>query len=149
MQWRPECLLVHVSPTCTHILLIPHWWLLHHYCCALGGSEDDRCVVWVCRCGDCLWGHIFCEWTQGLKRCCTQGHRGRVGSCRYSHLAFLYSPSRTTTRTYEGNFIGSATDTNVTGECALGSYMWTDERPDVRSPFAVYSVSRIWWGAWD
>ncbi len=66
-----------------------------------------------------------------------------VGSCRYSHLAFLYGPSRTTTRTYEENFIGSATDTNVTGECALGSYMWTDEHPDVRSPFAVYSVSRI------
>jgi hypothetical protein len=29
------------------------------------------------------------------------------------------------------------TTNNVTGECALGSYMWTDEHPHVRSPFAV------------
>jgi hypothetical protein len=57
-----------------------------HYCCALGVSEDDRCIVSVCRCGDCLWGHMFCQWTQGLKRYCTWGHRGRVGSCRHSYL---------------------------------------------------------------
>jgi hypothetical protein len=74
-----------LSPICTHILPIPHWWLLHQYCCALGCSQDNGFVVWVCRCGDCLWGHMFCQWTQGLKRFCTQGHRGRVCSPRYSH----------------------------------------------------------------
>jgi len=73
--WMPAGAL---SPIFTHILL-------HHYCSALGGSQDNGFVVWVCRCGDCLWGHMFCQWTQGLKRFCTQGHRGRVCSPRYSH----------------------------------------------------------------
>jgi hypothetical protein len=80
-----------LSPICTHILPIPHWWLLHHHCCALGGSQDNGFVVWVCRCGDCLWAHMFCQWTQRLKRFCTQGHRWRVCSPRYSnHVLYLH-----------------------------------------------------------
>jgi hypothetical protein len=49
------------------------------------------------------------------------------------------------------SFQGMLTATNMTGECALGSYMRIDEHHHLRSHFEVNAVWRIWWGArtWD